>query len=76
MTRAQLEILKEIARDPLPDNPTVADVLFAIARLGGFLKHNKSPGWQTIGNGFHELLSMEMGWDLREQSKIWKRSDQ
>lgn len=69
MTRAQLEILKEIARDPLPDNPTVADALFAIARLGGFLKHNKSPGWQTIGNGFHELLSMEMGWHMREQCK-------
>ena len=67
LTPAQLEILREIARDPLPDNPTVANVLFAIARLGGFLKHNKSPGWQTIGNGFHELLSMEMGWHVREQ---------
>ncbi len=76
MTRTQLEILKEVARDPLPDNPTVEDVLFAVARLGGFLKHNKTPGWQTIGNGFHELLSMEMGWYVREQTKIWKRSDQ
>ena len=66
MTRVQLEILKEKARDPLPDNPTVEDVFFAIARLGGFLKHNKVPGWQTIGYGFHELLSMEVGWHVRD----------
>jgi hypothetical protein len=70
LTAAQLIILKNIAKDPFPDNPTVQDAYYAIARLGGFLKHNKSPGWQTLGQGFEELLMIEIGWNLQ------KRSDQ
>ena len=34
---------------------------FAIARLGGFLKHNKRPGWQVLARGFEDLLVMEHG---------------
>ena len=57
----QLKILRAKSRDPFPDNPTVADACFAIARLGGFLKHNKRPGWQVLGRGLHDLLLMEEG---------------
>jgi hypothetical protein len=57
----QLRILRHKARDPFPESPTVADACFAIARLGGFLKHNKRPGWQVLGRGLHDLLLMEEG---------------
>lgn len=57
----QLRILRAKSRDPFPDAPTVAHVCFAIARLGGFLKHNKRPGWQVLGRGLHDLLLMEEG---------------
>jgi len=67
LTRTQLIILREIARDPFPENPTVKDAFFAIARKGGFLKHNKSPGWQTLGAGFEKLLIMESAWFLKER---------
>jgi len=56
-----MRILRKKARDPFPQSPTVADVHFAIARLGGFLKHNQRPGWQVLGRGFEDLLLMEEG---------------
>ena len=62
LTPIQLKLLRLKARDPFPQNPTISDALFAMARLGGFLKHNKKPGWQVIGRGFHDLLLLEQGW--------------
>lgn len=61
LTPLQLRILRAKSRDPLPSEPTVADACFAVARLGGFLKHNKRPGWQVLGRGLHDLLLMEEG---------------
>jgi len=49
------------ARDPFPQHATVADAHFAIARLGGFPKHNKRPGWQVLARGFEDLLVTEEG---------------
>ena len=61
LTPLQLRILRNKARDPFPQHPTVADAHFAIARLGGFLKHNKRPGWQVLARGFEDLLVMGEG---------------
>lgn len=61
LTPLQLRILRAKSRDPFPNEPTVADACFAVARLGGFLKHNKRPGWQVLGRGLHDLLLMEEG---------------
>lgn len=61
ITPAELECLRLIEtrrKRPLPKQPTVRDVLFAVARMGGFLKQNKSPGWQTLGRGFEEFQTM------------------
>lgn len=61
ITTAELECLRLIQtrrKRPLPKQPTVHDVLFAVARMGGFLKQNKSPGWQTLGRGFEEFQTM------------------
>ena len=55
----RLETLRAIARKPLPKNPSVQDVFFAIAALGGHLKRNGPPGWQTLRSGLDELLIIE-----------------
>ncbi len=67
LNATQLQILRKVARDPFPDEPNIYDAMFAIARLGGFLKHNKSPGWQTLGQGLNDLLLMEIGWENHER---------
>lgn len=68
-----LDVLRHIARKPLPDKPTARDVWLAVAALGGHLKRNGDPGWQTLGYGYDKL---------REAAEIWAlaaktlRSDQ
>ena len=36
--------------------------LAVIARLGGHLKHNGPPGWETLAAGYMHLLTFESGW--------------
>lgn len=38
------------------DDPTVLEIYLAIANLGGHLKRNGPPGWQTLSHGYEELL--------------------
>jgi hypothetical protein len=43
--------------------PTTAEeATAAVARLGGHLRRNGAPGWQTLGRGFEALLLMQVGW--------------
>jgi Transposase DNA-binding/Transposase DDE domain len=46
----------------LPEHPSAQEALASIARLGGHLKHNGPPGWQTLAAGYMELLAFERGW--------------
>ena len=41
---------------------TVIDALYAIAALGGHLKRNGPPGWQTLHRGYQDLIMLELGW--------------
>lgn len=56
---ARLRHIKE--PKPLPPNPTVADVMRGIARLGGHHKSNGPPGWQLLWAGFQDLLTWGAG---------------
>ena len=58
----QLKVLRAFARKPLPEEPTVRDAYLAIAALGGHIKHNGDPGWQTLGRGYEKLLTLVEGW--------------
>ena len=46
---------------PLGPNATVAQCLAAIAKLGGHLKRNGPPGWQTLHAGWRSLQEMALG---------------
>lgn len=61
-TRSQLAVLAATPRAALPDEPTIHDGLWAVARLGGHLRRNGEPGWQVLTRGYHELLVLEEGW--------------
>jgi hypothetical protein len=61
----ELQVLRAVARRPLPPCPSIHDAMLAIAGLGGHLKHNGPPGWQTLAKGHQELRSLVIGWRLR-----------
>jgi hypothetical protein len=61
LTEVQLRIL--VHRLKLAETPATAEeATNAVARLGGHLRRNGAPGWQTIGRGFESLLLMQAGW--------------
>jgi hypothetical protein len=47
----ELEVLRLLSRIPLSDTPTTREAVDAITALGGHLKHNGAPGWQTLARG-------------------------
>lgn len=56
----RLEILRIFSkRFKLSENPTVAEVGYAIAGLGGYLKRKEPPGWLTLQRGFKRLIQYE-----------------
>jgi hypothetical protein len=67
LTPIQLRLLRwKSKRVPLSDAPSAYEAMLAVAGLGGHLKRNGDPGWQTIGRGMDDLLLMEAGWAARE----------
>jgi hypothetical protein len=68
LTPTQLQVLRRRYRKPLPAEPTARDVLLAVAAIGGHLKRNGEPGWQTLGAGYEKLLTLVEGWELAASS--------
>jgi len=63
LSPSQISVLRVMQRrHPLPPEPTVRDALLAIAALGGHLKNNGDPGWQTLWRGFEKLLLADAAW--------------
>jgi hypothetical protein len=48
---------------------SVGDALTHLARLGGHLKNNGPPGWQTLGWGYEKLLTLRLGWEMAMAAK-------
>lgn len=46
----------------MSSNPTAEEAIAVVAGLGGHIKQNGPPGWQTIGAGYVRLLEFEHGW--------------
>jgi hypothetical protein len=60
----------------LPVPKTVADALTHLARLGGHIRNNGKPGWQTLAWGYEKLLLMKLGWEIAMAAKHTKKCDQ
>jgi hypothetical protein len=59
---------------PLPTNPTIADIMRGIARLGGHHKSNGPPGWQILWRGFHDLLMWGAGFAAGKSATSYDHS--
>ncbi len=58
----QLQIVASKAKKGPVGSLTIAQALLSIAAMGGHLKHNGAPGWQTLWRGYEKLLLLEEGW--------------
>ena len=61
LTPTQIQILRFRFEDEEPIM-TAKQAAFAIAKLGGHLRRNGLPGWQTLARGFEALFLMQVGW--------------
>lgn len=67
LTPTQIDVLRAQLPKLVPPQPTVDDVLRAVAYLGGhYVK--QPPGWQSLGHGMERLLDLERGWLLAKHS--------
>jgi hypothetical protein len=69
LTTKQLQVLRAVAKKPLPPKLNARDAMLAVAKLGGHLKNNGDPGWLVLGRGMHDLLLLELGWRAREEAE-------
>jgi hypothetical protein len=54
-TQPQLKCLRLLSRRKLPRHPTLREALLRVAALGGHLKNNGDPGWQTLSRGWRKI---------------------
>lgn len=47
----------------MPPMRTLADAMLYLARMGGHLKSNGPPGWQTLARGYQRLSALCAGWE-------------
>lgn len=79
LDEVEIDVLRAAGRIRLPERPTIKEAMLAIAALGGHLKHNGPPGWQTLARGFLKLRTLAEGWRLRlaaESENLPGASDQ
>ena len=62
VNETQEHIIRHFSPRKLPPSPTVRELVWAIAALGGHLKNNGEPGWQVLGRAWQRILSLEEGW--------------
>lgn len=65
----QLTILRQVGSRKLPDQPTAAQALWALAALGGHLPSNGAPGWQILKRSYERLLAYEVGWRAASEAR-------
>lgn len=62
LSDVQIDALAACPKSKLPPRPSVRDALYAIAALGGHIKRNGEPGWQTLARGMEQLNVFAAGW--------------
>ena len=62
VSETQEQIIRHFSPRKLPAAPTVRELIWAIAAMGGHLKRNGEPGWQVLGRAWRRVLELEVGW--------------
>jgi hypothetical protein len=79
LSTTQIKVLQKYQPQKMPlKGATVRDALYAVAGLGGHLKHNGPPGWRTLAYGMQDLVSYATVWDdaVKSTEKHRRKCDQ
>ena len=57
----QLAVLRATTVLPLSPEPDAAEVLRAVAKLGGNIG-KRTPGWRVLARGLDRLMQSQVGW--------------
>jgi hypothetical protein len=69
-SRIELEIMTRAPSNKgLAPPKTIQLAMLHLARLGGHIRNNGSPGWQTLAWGYEKLLTLRLGWEIARASK-------
>jgi Transposase DNA-binding/Transposase DDE domain len=61
-TPLQLTVLSHLSRRKMPDDPTVLQAFWVLAKLGGHIANNGWPGWQVLGRAYVRLTEAVATW--------------
>ena len=61
-TALQLIVLRHYSPYKMPDEPSVVDGFWALAKLGGHLSSNGWPGWHVLGRAYVKLVETAAAW--------------
>jgi hypothetical protein len=56
-----MTLLQRHPRSKLPPDATIETAMFAVARFGGHIKNNGSPGWMVLGRGYEKVVTLAEG---------------
>lgn len=60
----EVNVLRTLKPKLVPQQPTTRDLLLAVASMGGHIKWNGDPGWQTLMRGMHQFLTIMIGFGV------------
>lgn len=58
----QMRVIRHFSSRKLSAAPTMRELVWAIAAIGGHIKNNGEPGWQVLGRAWQKILQLEQGW--------------
>lgn len=58
----QMRVIRHFSSRKLSASPTMRELVWAIAAIGGHIKNNGEPGWQVLGRAWQQILQLEHGW--------------
>jgi hypothetical protein len=66
----EIHVLRIISQDiKLGPEPTAAEALYALARLGGHFPQNGRPGWKVLWAGFQKLIDRVEGYRIAQAER-------
>lgn len=70
LSPTEISVLRTFGARKLSAAPHVAEVLLAVATMGGYVKQKVPPGWLTLARGFEKLSLLTMGWEARDRHDV------